>query len=425
MLRLIFLLLCITGLSLALAWIADEPGRVIIDWGNYHLETSLLVIIASVAALALVCVIIYTLFFALVRSPRSWMRSQLARKQALGLSALTDTFAAIATQDIAAARKQIARARQLLPHQPLTLMLAAQVARLEGNESQARLYLEQMLKAEGTEFMALRGFIENARRSHDDDAALNYAEKALAIKPQDSWLIKTLVGLYARKGRSQDALRLLEVSARKRYISRQEFRELGAYALYENALTLKEQRRWDFAIAVLEDTLRRKPDFAPASSLLAEAYLKQNEGKRALKALTHAWKIAPHPLLTEALMRCIEASKEQKKTAAAIEKLAAHHPEHRESRFLLATLAIQQRDFDLARRLLRHLGQSEETVRVCAMLAEIETMTENREQAGEWLKRAGKAANDPAYSCEACEQVTATWHLTCTHCGSVASYHWK
>ena len=258
MLRLFFILLIITGLSLGIAWLADEPGRVVVDWANYHLETSLLVILAAVALLALWFMLIYFVLFALIRSPRYFLRSRLAKRQSLGLTALTEAFAAIATQDITTARRQIARAQQYLPNQPLTLMLSAQAARLEGNESKARLYLEQMLKSGGTEFMALRGFIETAKRNRDDDAALGYAEKAIAIKPQDSWLITMLAGLYAKAGRVQEALRLLEQSARKRYISRRDSRRLGANVLYENARALMQQQRFDFAIAVLEDVLRRK-----------------------------------------------------------------------------------------------------------------------------------------------------------------------
>ena len=116
MLRLIILLLSITALSLGFAWIADEPGHVSIDWGDYHLESSLLVLLAGVAFFALACMVSYTLLFTLVRTPRMWLRSQLARRQSLGLTALTDAFAAIATQDMRTAKKQIARAQQYIPH---------------------------------------------------------------------------------------------------------------------------------------------------------------------------------------------------------------------------------------------------------------------------------------------------------------------
>src|SRR5262249_6826674 len=107
MIRLVILLLTLTALSLGLSWIADEPGRVAIDWGNYHIESSLLVILTGVAFFALACMLLYSFIFLLIRTPRMWARSQMMRRQTLGLAALTDAFAAIATHDVRTAKKQI------------------------------------------------------------------------------------------------------------------------------------------------------------------------------------------------------------------------------------------------------------------------------------------------------------------------------
>jgi len=425
MLRLILILLIITSLSLGVAWIADEPGRVVIDWSEYHMETSLLVILAAIAIAALICMIIYSLIWALIRTPRTWLRSRLAKRQALGLAALTEAFAAIATQDIATAKKQIGRAQQYLPHQPLTLMLSAQIARAEGNESQARLYLEQMLKSEGTEFMAMRGLIENARRNHDDNTALKYAEKALAIKPQDSWLITVTIGLYTKEGRTQQALQLLESSARKRYISKDESRRLSAYVLCENARALIRQLRWDFAIAVLEDALRKLPDFVTASALLAEAYLKQHEIKRGLKVISNAWKLSPHPLLSDMLLTFYDEDGEQKNVLKFAEKLARTHPEHRESQMLLARFAMKRHDLGSALTYLQHLLNAHETVRACTLMAELENMRENTEQEAYWLKRAASVDAEPAWTCSDCQHKAELWNLACTNCSSVAALQFK
>ncbi len=425
MTRLILILLTITGLSLGIAWVADEPGRVAIDWGNYHIESSLLVLLAAVAIAALWCMIVYHVLFAILRTPRSWLRSRLAKRQALGLEALTAAFAAIATQDIRTARKQIKRAQQHLPHQPLTLMLASQVARLEGNESQSRLYLEQMLKSESTEFMAMRGLIENARRGQDDDTALTHAEKALQLKPQDPWLITTLVGLYARKQRTQDALRLLDIAVRKRAISRQEQRVLIAAALYEHARPLVEQKRWDIALPALHDVLKCKPDFVPASALLAESYIAQGEIPRALKVVSDAWKAAPHPLLTQAMLRCFEFEKMRRKVIRTVNKIARIHPENRESRFLTAAIALKSGETDVARSELTHLVEERETMRACTALAEAENATGNSTESAHWIKRSHAALSDPGYACETCRQPADAWQITCTHCGSVGSMVWK
>ena len=419
MFRFILILLTITGLSLGLAWVADEPGSVTIDWGKWHMESSVLVLVAGTAILALVCMMLYSLVFAILHSPRSWLRSRLAKRQALGLEALTAAFAAIATQDTRTARKQIKRAQQHLPHQPLTLMLASQVARLEGNESQSRLYLEQMLKSESTEFMAMRGLIENARRSHDDDTALAQAEKALELKPNDPWLITTLVGLYARKRRSQDALTLLDRAARKRAITRKEQRVLIAAVLYEHARPLVDQQRWDSAVPALEDALKCQPGFAPASALLAEAFARQQDVPHALKIIARAWKLGPHPLLTQALLECHDHEDARKKVAALAGKLISQHPGHRESRYLASALALKTGRFDKARDEIRYLLDERESQRAALAMAEAEKVAGNEEEALQWTRRARAAVPDAAFACESCRQPSEVWQLTCPQCGSV------
>jgi len=394
MIRLVSILIAITVLSLGVAWLADEPGRVVIDWGYYHIEAPLLVLLAGTAVAALACAIVYYLFYSTLRAPRSLLRSRLAKRQALGLEALTAAFAAIATQDKRAARKQIGRAQQYLPHQPLTLMLASQVARLEGNESQSRLYLEQMLKTESTEFMALRGLIETARRSGDDATAILHAEKALAVKADDPWLVTTLVGLYTKKQRTQDALRLIDRAARKGVIDRKEKRNLTATAFYEHARPLMRQKRYDLAIPALKDALRAAPGFAPASALLAAAHAGAGNIRSALKVLVHAWKTSPHPLLTQALLQCHKPVSARKKAARAAETMARMHPEHRESRFLVASVALQNGDTPIARNELTHLIAQRETKRACTLMAQAEQALGNSAAASDWLKRAETAAEE-------------------------------
>ena len=425
MTRLVLILLTITLFSLGVAWIADEPGRVVIDWNNYHIESSLLVLIAAIAIGALWCMLIYYVLFLFFRSPRSWLRSRLAKRQSLGLEALTSAFAAIAVQDVRSAQKHIRKARQHLPHQPLTLMLASQVARLEGNESKSRLYLEQMLKSESTEFMAMRGLIESARRGQDDDAAIVQAEKAIQVKPGAPWLCTTLAGLYIRKGRTQEALKLLDTAVRKRAITRKTQRTLIAAALYEYAKPLCAQQRFDVAVPALKDSLKCRPDFAPATALLADAHMQQDEPARALKAIASAWKTGPHPMLSQALLKLMNAEQTRKAAHRAGIRMARQHAEHRESRYLLAAMALKNGDTDSARNETEFLVHDRETVRACGAMAEVETAAGHTSEASRWLERSRTALADNGYECEQCHHLTDTWQLSCPQCASVATLEWK
>ena len=331
MIRTILFLLLISALSLGISWLADVPSSVVIDWANYHIETSVLLLIAVIAVLSLLFWIIYVIIFAIIRLPRVWLKSRLAKRQSLGLQYLTETFVAISTQDVALAKKKLSLTQQYIPNQPLVLILAAQLAKLEGNESQSRLYLEKMLTTEGAEIIALRSLIEKSLQNNDKESALNYAEKAIAIKPQDSWIITTLVRIYAKYGRIQDGMRLLDLSLRKKYITKEIYNREKSSLLYENALLLVSQNRHDFAIAILQEALRKLPDFIDATTLLAGLYIRNSEFKQAIKVIGEAWKISPQPALTKLLLECLQ---KDKKMSAYIKKIVQINPTHQESLIL-------------------------------------------------------------------------------------------
>lgn len=334
MIRILLFLTIVVVLSLGISWMADEPGHVVIDWSNYHIETSVLLIFSAVVTLVFTCMLLYSFLHMLVSAPHQIKRARRATQLHLGLESVSETFAAIATHDTPTARKKLKQAQKYLPSQPITLMLSAQVARLEGNESNARLYIEQMLGHEITEFMALRSLIEKARNNNFIDEAIAHAKKAITIKPGDNWLITTLAGLYAQAGQSQEAMTLLETSLRKRYITRKIFQRETAHTLFEDARRLVDAKRMEAAIDLLERILGSLPDYLEASVLLAQVHIMREDIPKAVKTLSNAWKIAPHHYLRETLTGILEKYSTNQKIISSIEKIATIHPEQEETGLL-------------------------------------------------------------------------------------------
>lgn len=422
MIRLIILLLVIMLFSLGIAWLADEPGRVAVDWGVYRLEASVLTMVACIALLALAFVTLYWLVFLLIRSPRLWSQSRLAKRQSLGITALTETFAAIATQDTRGAKRYLKRAESLLPDQPLTLMLASQVARLEGNEPKSQQYLERMSKTGVTEFLSLRGLIENARRAGDFPLALRYAEKAYDIKPQDHWVALTLIGLYADSGRAEEALQHMQRAAKKRAIHADEVRLIRAGLLCVDAKRLAQSQQYDSAIFRLKDALRRNPAFVPATVLLASVYSAKGDASLAFHTVGEGWKRAAHPEIGEEIIRCYDAAKDKKRAKKLVQKMAKRYPESVESQVLMARLAIKEDDNNSARSILKHILESSgETSRICSMLADIAHVQKDHEQSAYWHKRAKESPSGADWSCNSCKRPANAWEFTCPQCGAVGS----
>lgn len=422
MLRLIILLVAITLISMSLSWIAEEPGRVMIEWSDYQIEMSFLTLITFVAVSGLLVMAVYWLLMGVVRTPVNLERRRQLKRQELGITALTEAVAALATQDVAAAQRQIARAQHYLPGRPITLMLSAQAAKQEGNEAKARMHLERMLESSGsTEYIAMRSLAENARRSGDNAHALEYARKALALKPSDPGMILTLVRLYSQQGNMQEALRLLEYSARKRFIPGNEVKRLSSYVCYENALRLIDEKRSDAAQQALDASLKRLPGFAPAAARKAEYLLEQGAVRKALKLLEKSWKVAPHPELADALIACWKADKDRKKVVYVIEKLVQSSHESRESQYLMAHLALCRGDAAAARLLADQLVDAKATARGFELLAEVEKSENNQEAAAQRLKDAAHASREEGWECELCHDYPRQWYFSCPKCASVGS----
>ncbi|MEI7669684.1 MAG: heme biosynthesis HemY N-terminal domain-containing protein [Pseudomonadota bacterium] len=338
MMRAITILAIIAAISLGLAEIADKPGSVTVEWASYKIETSLLVLITLISFFVLILMFSYYIIFKIFSLPKNFIKSRGHKNQNIGLALLTETFAGIATNDMKLANKKLSQAQKYLPKQPITLMLAAQIARIEGNEDNARKYIEQMLNNEATEFIALRSLIEKSLQDNNESLAIKYAEKAIISKPQDNWLISKIAFLYAKNGRIQDATRILDFSYRKRYINKQFFRNEMAYLAFENAKILFEQRRFDDALNHIKQTIRRLPDFIPASVFMAKIYIAKNDIKAACQIVLSAWKKSPDKDLREILLIALEKYDSKQKYFSLASKIAKTVPEHPESKLLAAEI---------------------------------------------------------------------------------------
>jgi len=120
-------------------WLADRPGVVLLEWQGYRVETSIGVL--ALVFLFCVGVVVAGLFWGwrwLRRRPREWSQNRRLSRQNAGLQALSEGLVAIAAGDATAARKHSRRAGSLLENAPMTLLLEAQTAQIEGDDAAAR-----------------------------------------------------------------------------------------------------------------------------------------------------------------------------------------------------------------------------------------------------------------------------------------------
>ena len=406
-------------------WLADRPGVVAIDWQGWRLETTVGMLALIVFAVVVAAAVLYAVWRWLRWWPREYMAARRHRREAGGYRALTDGLAAVAAGDAMAARKLARRADSLLKAPPLTLLLSAQAAQLDGDEATARRCFEQMLGRSETEFLGLRGLILQALRDNDDERALEYAQRAYPLQPSAPWLLDTLVSLHSKAGRWRAAQKLVEEAQRRKRLPAEVGRHQQAALLTERARAALDRGALSDAFEQVRRAHDLDPALPPAAELLARLAADDGRVRRARKVLERTWRDAPHPGLV-AVYLDIAGDAVPLDRYRAIAQLTKDNRDHPESQFAIAEVAVAAKLWGEAKQQLETLETLAPTARVFRLWAQLEEAeTQNDVGARRWIDRAVDAEADKAWVCASCGTVVDDWSAVCGHCSSFATLSWK
>ena len=128
MIRVVVFLIAAGLLALGVVWLADRPGQVAITWLGYRADTSVMVAMMAVLAIAVVAVMLWGLARFFLRSPKLFSLALRERKRRKGYEAISRGLIAIGAGDARAAQRFASNAEKSLPGEPLALLLRAQTA---------------------------------------------------------------------------------------------------------------------------------------------------------------------------------------------------------------------------------------------------------------------------------------------------------
>lgn len=427
LLRRLVALVALAVLAVAAAAIADYPGAVDITWQGWEINTSVGVLVAAMAVLALVLWLLVTLIAAAIRLPGRFRRNRRERQRRRGERALTRGMIALAAGDRGAARVEANRAEALLGATPLVLMLAAQAAELDGDETAARENYTLLLDAKEASFFGLRGLIGQALRAGDGENALRLAERARALRPDAGWAFETLLALQTRAGDWQGARATLDTGAKAGLVPQPRAEHQRGAILYELSLAAERDGDQKKALSLAATAARLLPDIAAPAARRARLLIAGDRRRAARRIVEEAWRRMPHPELA-AIWGELGGSLPALELVSWFEKLAAHNPDSLESAIALADAALAAQLWGEARRhLARATPPAPETPsrRVCLLMARIEDSERPGEgSAREWLDRALAAPPDPAYLCARCGGTATEWRAQCGHCHAFGALSW-
>ena len=423
MLRLVAFLLAVLAVASGLAWLADRPGQLIINWQGREIETSVFHAVVILAALTATAIFVWSLLRQMWNSPATVGHFINKRRQRRGLDALSSGMIAIGAGDRANATRYAIQARKSLPNEPLTHLLRAQAAQLSGDRTTARRIFEAMLASPDTEQLGLRGLFVEAQREGAAEPAQQYSQRALRLNPKLAWPVDALFDLQCREGNWAGALETLATARRNGHVDKAVADRRRAVLLTAQAQTLEDSDA-EKALTLASEAHGLAPDLIPAAAIAGRILAGKGNTARAAKILQKTWSKAPHPDLSTAyaFARIGDSPRDR---LDRVKQLAALRPYAVEASIAVATAAIEARDWDQARHALAPLlDQSRLTQRAATLMARIEGEQHgDKGRVREWLARAATAQRDATWTADGV--VAERWAAVSPATGQLDAFVWK
>ena len=423
MLRLVAFLLAVAAAAVGLDWLAARPGVLTIDWLGYQAELSMFQAIIFLAALLGAGIFAYTMLRHLWRSPAIVGQFMNRRRERRGLDAISEGMIAIGSGDRQSATRAALQARKSLPNEPLTHLLRAQTAQLQGDSATSRRIFEAMLASPDTEQLGLRGLFLEAQREAEAEPARQFAERALKSNPALGWPVDALFELQCRAQDWDGALETLATGKRHGHVERHAADRRRAVLLAGKAQAL-EHDRTDEALGYAQEAHKLAPDLVPAAAVAGRILAGKGQTPAAAKILQRAWKLNPHPDLAHAYAYA-RIGDSPSDRIERVRQLAKLDPNASEGSIALATTALESRDWKTARDALAPLLDSAHlTQRTATLMARIESGEHgDTGRVREWLARAVNAPRDPAWTADGI--VSESWSPVSPVTGQLDAFQWR
>ena len=224
------------------------------------------------------------------------------------------------------------------------------------------------------------------------------AEEALKLAPSSTWASQAVLGFRCAKGDWNGALAILDNNLASGLIDKPTYRRQRGVLLTARALELEKVDR-DLSRDSVMEAVKLAPTLVPAAVLASKYQSEAHQVRRSMRIVEAAWLAQPHPDLADAYAH-VKLGDSARQRLVRVETLAAKAPGHLESALAVARAAIDATEFARAREALAPFIAAP-TQRVAMLMAEIER-TEHGDsgRARAWTLRAVRALHDPVWTAD-------------------------
>jgi HemY protein len=393
------LLLIVAVMAALISWqvISTDPGTVEVNWGGANIQTSGLFGLLILVLVVAVSLPLLRLAMFLMDAPgRIGKASQRARTRR-GQEALALGLIAAEAGEFEAARRHADRAEDLIEEPRLALLLQARAAEVAGDTSGAERAYSGMLQNEDTEVLGRKGLMAAALKRGDRTAARAHAEAAMKASKTASWPFQYAFDLAVQAADWENAIEALDLGDRRKLIDDKIVKRRRAVLMTAQAAKLERERRQDRAAEMAQKAFRLCPAFAPAAAMAARLLVSAGRPERAAAILEEAWENGPHPALAHAY-RDIVSGETRDARALRMTAFAERRRDHRESKIVLAELAMERGDWGGGQSLLEDAYRENPSSRICILFAQVARGRGDESAARTWLAQAAAAPREADWS---------------------------
>ena len=369
-----------------------DAGSASLTWLGWRVDTTAAAGALLIGLLALLATIFWRALVWLVEAPARAARAAAETRRRQGAEALTRGFLAAAAGDGPEARRLAQRAADLNDETPqLVRILAAQAAEASGDRTAAQAAYTAMMGFPEMRLAAHRGLMQTALNDGDKASALRHAQDAFELSHTAPWAWRALLNARLEAGEWSEALALVNNAQERKIVSPLIAERARAALQTANAASLGTGSA---ALDLATAAAKSRPDFTPATVLVARLLTGDGRNARAAPLIEAAWKARAHPALWMA-WRDLRTDETPRERAARLAALAALNPASRESRILRAEAALIGGDAPPA-----NLGLETEppTQRLAGLMARIANARGDVDEARAWIARGAQAPVEAEWS---------------------------
>lgn len=429
--KVILFVAIVAGLALGAGHLSDTGGGIriaMLGWevnlGPLQAAIALLVLVLALWLVMKLAGLIVAVLRFLNGDETAISRYFDRNRERRGYAALSEAVLALAAGEGRVAMARAAKAERLLGKPELTNLITAEAAQLAGDRDKAKEAYKRLLEDDRSRFVGVRGLMKLKLAEGDTATALKLAEKAFALKPKHTETQDILLKLQAGAADWKGARLTLGAKLKSGALPKDVWRRRDAVLALQEAKVVIDENASIEARETAIAANRLSPDLIPAAAMAARSYVAQGNTRNATRVLKKAWEARPHPDLAAAFAE-IAPQETASERVKRFRTLTALHPDHDETRMLMAELQIAAEDFPAARRALGDLATRHPTARVLTIMAAVER-GEGADDAvvRGWLARALTAPRGPQWTCENCHNIHSAWQPVCENCGGFDTLAW-